>query len=101
MLLASPQAGSSPALRVVIRFQSPIAPAQISGGVLNELRPTAATLPSHERITFVPHAPAVTRPASRHNLSLRPFPQSPTTLPPSPSLYPPNRIRFPSVTATP
>src|SRR5271156_2043096 len=50
-LLASPHSGRKAALRCVICFQSPIAPAHTSGGLEYDSRTTAVVLPSLEKET--------------------------------------------------
>src|SRR5271167_325191 len=57
MLCAGPQAGSSPSFREVIGFQSPISPAQTSGGFTNDCRITAVVTPSFATDIPAPNQP--------------------------------------------
>src|SRR6185312_85071 len=92
MLLASPHAGLSAALREVICFHSLIAPAHISGGWASDWRITAAILPSAAREIAVPHPLAFNWPGPRTSVSMAPELGSTLAIPLSPSTSSPKRI---------
>src|SRR5579871_4118235 len=85
MLLASPHAGLSAALREVICFHSLITPTQISGGCASDWRITAAVLPSAARETAVPQPYTLSSPGPRVSVSIAPEVGSTVATPLSPS----------------
>src|SRR5579862_1147801 len=71
-LLASPQADFTFLFRCVICFQSPLAPAQTSGGAAKELRTAPKIFPSADGETEGPQVPAETWSAPRYSESILP-----------------------------
>src|SRR5712692_9531070 len=92
MLLASPHAGFTLALRCVICFHSPIGPAQTSGAAANEFRITADVFPSCATERFVPQSPAETPSPPRQIVSTWPFTGSSVAIAESPSIHSPKSI---------
>src|SRR5229473_785120 len=97
MLLASPHAGFIPAFRFVICFHSPIAPAQSSGGALNEWRTTAAVFPSAAtESTKLNISPEEMDSPDLQRFSTRPVGGSTVAILLSPPAYCAKRMRLPS-----
>src|SRR6476660_698650 len=95
MLLASPQAGFRPALREVICFHFPIAPAQTSGGCARDWRMTAAEAPSEEREIAMPDPLAVSCSGVWVIVSMLPLGTCTVATPLSPSTSSPKRTLSP------
>src|SRR5271170_3697928 len=92
MLLACPHAGCKPLLRSVTCFHSPIGPAQISGGALNEWRMMAEDFAPAETEMFGPQKPAETVSLPRQRVRTAEFAGSIDAMAESPSTNSAKRI---------